>query len=119
MSFVEYNLLSIRKFSFGHHKGGLDLVVCEISQYEVEYGTLNIEIFVKYGSHSTYEREKSCETRCQVCHPRYMEIELLWDMLLQIEGTLNIRLHVFVCDMMSCVTLGRVRTCFARSAGYE
>ena len=42
MSFVENNLLSIETLSFGHYKGGLDLVVCEVSQYKVKCGMFSV-----------------------------------------------------------------------------
>ena len=42
MSFVENDLSLIETLSFGHHKGGLDLVLCEVSQYKVEYSSFSV-----------------------------------------------------------------------------
>ena len=100
MSFDEHvRLVVMGKLSSGHHEGGLNLVACDVSQYEVECGMLNCipicdGVALDIGNRNiVYDKNSSTSYS-------YMEIELLWDMLSSVKGTFNIMLHV-VCNTMS------------------
>ena len=91
---VLYKTLSF----FGHHKGGLNLVVCEVSWFKVECGMFNVMNYEPWVILNMKISNVVCDMMSNVTFVVYGD----WITLIILNrGRTDIRIHDVVCDDVS------------------